>query len=152
MPQRYAHLATPAISCHQAIWDWPTPPPGLPSGRISVSSPVGCPVADPVWSHPGPRPTVELLPGNRPGPEHMEDPMTTLTHHSIASRTRVAIAFLVVALAGLIVALVLGIAATSGHSSGGQHGRVTDVQQPGCVCALSLSRQDASSPVTPGSS
>ena len=78
--------------------------------------------------------------------------MTTLTHHQMASRTRVAIAITVAALAGLIVALVVGIAATSGHSSGGQHGRVTDVQQPGCVCALSLSRQDASSPVTPGSS
>ena len=78
--------------------------------------------------------------------------MTTLTHHQLTRRTMVAIAFLVVALAGLIVALVLGIAATSGHSSGGQHGRVTDVQQPGCVCALSLSRQAASSPVTPGSS
>ena len=78
--------------------------------------------------------------------------MITLTHHPIASRTRVAIAFLVVALAGLIVALVLGIAAASGHSSGGQHGRVMNVQQPGCICALSLSRQAASSPVTPGSS
>ena len=78
--------------------------------------------------------------------------MITLTHHPIASRTRVAIAFLVVALAGLIVALVLGIAAASGHSSGGHPGHVTDVQQPGCICALSLSRRDASASVTPGSS
>jgi hypothetical protein len=78
--------------------------------------------------------------------------MTTLTDHPITRRTRVAIAFLVAALVGLIVALVLGIAAASGHSSGGQHGRVMNVQQPGCICALSLSRQAASSPVTPGSS
>ena len=78
--------------------------------------------------------------------------MTTLTHHRITRRTRVAIAFLVAALAGLIVALVLGIAAASGHSSGGHPGHVTDVQQPGCICALSLSRQDASPSVTPGSS
>ena len=68
--------------------------------------------------------------------------MTTLTHHSIASRTRVAIAFLVVALAGLIVALVLGIAATSGHSSGGHRG--TDVRKSGCLCPLSLGSLQAS--------
>ena len=78
--------------------------------------------------------------------------MTTLTHHQMASRTRVAIAITVAALAGLIVALVLGIAAASGHSSGGHPGHVTDVQQPGCICALSLSRRDASASVTPGSS
>ena len=77
--------------------------------------------------------------------------MTTLIHHHIASRTVVAIAFLVAAVAGLIVALVLGIAATSGHSSGGQRGRVTDTRKPGCVCFLSLSSQEASSPVTAGS-
>jgi hypothetical protein len=71
--------------------------------------------------------------------------MITLTHHPIASRTRVAIAFLVVALAGLIVALVLGIAATSGHSSGGDRGRVTDVRKSGCLCPLSLGSQEASS-------
>ena len=70
--------------------------------------------------------------------------MITLTHHPIASRTRVAIAFLVVALAGLIVALVLGIAATSGHSSGGHRGRVTDVRKSGCLCPLSLGSLQAS--------
>ena len=78
--------------------------------------------------------------------------MTTLTHHKITRRTRVAIAISVAALAGLIVALILGIAATSGHSPGGQRGRVTHVQQSGCICALSLSRQEASSSVTTGSS
>jgi hypothetical protein len=78
--------------------------------------------------------------------------MTTVTHHHITRRTRVAIAFLVAALAGLIVALVLGIAATGGHSSGGHRGRVTDVRQRGCICLLSLSRPEASSSVTVGSS
>ena len=70
--------------------------------------------------------------------------MTTLTHHQITRRTMVAIAFLVVALAGLIVALVLGIAATSGHSSGGHRGRVTDVRKSGCLCPLSLGSLQAS--------
>ena len=77
--------------------------------------------------------------------------MITLTHHQIASRTKVVIAFLVAALAGLIVALILGIAATSGHSPGGQGRHGTGVRQPRCFCALSLSRQDASSSVTVGS-
>ena len=71
--------------------------------------------------------------------------MTTLTHHQMASRTRVAIAITVAALAGLIVALVVGIAATSGHSSGGHRGRVTDVRKSGCLCPLSLGSQEASS-------
>jgi hypothetical protein len=77
--------------------------------------------------------------------------MTTLTHHQIARRTLVVIAFLVAALAGLIVALVLGIAATSGHSPGGQGRHGTGHRQPGCPCFLSLSRQDTSSSVTVGS-
>ena len=59
--------------------------------------------------------------------------MTTLTHHQMASRTRVAIAITVAALAGLIVALVLGIAATSGHSPGGQGGHGTGFRQPACL-------------------
>ena len=58
--------------------------------------------------------------------------MTTLTHH-ITSRTLVATAFLVAALAGLIVTLLLGIAATSGHSPGGQGSHGADFQQPGCL-------------------
>jgi hypothetical protein len=74
--------------------------------------------------------------------------MTTLTHPQIARRTLVVIACLVAALAGLIVALVLGIAATSGHSPGGQGRHGTGVRKPGCVCLLSLNRQDASSSVT----
>jgi hypothetical protein len=43
------------------------------------------------------------------------------------------IAFLVAALAGLIVVLVVGIAATSGHSPGGQGGHGTGFRQPGCL-------------------
>jgi hypothetical protein len=68
-------------------------------------------------------------------PQTKEDPMNALTHQ-ITSRTLVAAAFLVAALAGLIVTLVLGMAATSGHSPGGQGGRGTDFRQPGClVCS-----------------
>ena len=59
--------------------------------------------------------------------------MTTLTHRQITSRTPVVIAFLVAALAGLIVVLVVGIAATSGHSPGGQGSRGADFRQPGCL-------------------
>ena len=59
--------------------------------------------------------------------------MTTLTRRQIASRTPVVIAFLVAALAGLIVVLVVGIAATSGHSPGGQGGHGTGFRQPGCL-------------------
>ena len=58
--------------------------------------------------------------------------MTTLTHQ-ITSRTLVATAFLVAALAGLIVTLLLGISATSGHSPGGQGSRGADFRQPGCL-------------------
>jgi hypothetical protein len=55
--------------------------------------------------------------------------MTALTHQ-ITSRTLVAAAFIVAALAGLIVALALAISATSGHSSSGQGGRPASVNQP----------------------
>jgi hypothetical protein len=58
--------------------------------------------------------------------------MTTLTRQ-ITSRTLVATAFLVAALAGLILALVLGIAATSGHPPGGQGGHGTDFRHLGCL-------------------
>ncbi|HEV2253401.1 MAG TPA: hypothetical protein VGS06_09435 [Streptosporangiaceae bacterium] len=55
--------------------------------------------------------------------------MTALTHQ-ITSRTLVAAAILAAALAGLIIALALGISATSGHSSSGQGGRPASVNQP----------------------
>ena len=55
--------------------------------------------------------------------------MTALTHH-ITSRTLVAAAFIVAALAGLIVALALVISATSTHSPSGQGGRPATVNQP----------------------
>ena len=55
--------------------------------------------------------------------------MTALTHQ-ITSRTLVAAAFIVAALAGLIVALALGISATSGHSPSGQGTRPASVNQP----------------------
>ena len=55
--------------------------------------------------------------------------MTALTHQ-ITSRAAVATAFLVGALAGLIVALTLGISAVSGHSPGGQGGPPASVSQP----------------------
>ena len=70
--------------------------------------------------------------------------MTALTY-SITSRTLLATAFWVAALAGLIVALALGTIAPSGHSPGGRGGRPASVsqparglgfRQPGClVCA-----------------
>ena len=55
--------------------------------------------------------------------------MTALTHQ-ITSRTLIAAAVIVAALAGLIVALALAISATSGHSSSGQGGRPASVNQP----------------------
>lgn len=55
--------------------------------------------------------------------------MTALTHQ-ITSHTVVATAFVFAALAGLIVALTLGISAVSGHSPGGQGGRPASVSQP----------------------
>jgi hypothetical protein len=55
--------------------------------------------------------------------------MTALTHQ-ITSRTLVAAAVIVAALAGLIVALALAISATSGHSPSGQGGRPASVNQP----------------------
>ena len=51
--------------------------------------------------------------------------MTALTH-----RTLIAAAFFAAALAGLIIALALGISATSGHSPSGQGGRPASVNQP----------------------
>jgi len=55
--------------------------------------------------------------------------MTALTRQ-ITSRTLVATAFLAAALAGLIIALALGISATSGHSPSGQGTRPASVNQP----------------------
>jgi hypothetical protein len=66
----------------------------------------------------------------------------TALNHQITSRTLAATAFMVAALAGLIVALVLGITATSGHPAGGHSGRTTSGSQsapgpgfraPGCL-------------------
>jgi hypothetical protein len=54
--------------------------------------------------------------------------MTALTHPG-TSRTLVA-AFMVAAVLGLIVALVLGITATSGPPAGGHSGRTTSGSQP----------------------
>jgi F0F1-type ATP synthase membrane subunit c/vacuolar-type H+-ATPase subunit K len=54
--------------------------------------------------------------------------MTALTTQ-ITSRTLVA-AVLTVALAGLMVALVLGITATSGRSAGNQESQSTSVSHP----------------------
>lgn len=55
--------------------------------------------------------------------------MTALTHQ-ITSRTLVAAVFIVAALAGLIVALALGISPASGHSPSGQGSRPASVNQP----------------------
>jgi len=62
--------------------------------------------------------------------------MTALTHQ-ITSRTLVAAAFIVAALAGLIVALALGISATSGQgtrpASVNQPAPAPGFRQPGCL-------------------
>jgi hypothetical protein len=55
--------------------------------------------------------------------------MTALTHQ-ITSRTLIAAAFFVAALVGLIVALALGISATSGHSPSSPGSRPASVNQP----------------------
>jgi len=67
--------------------------------------------------------------------------MTALTHQ-LTSRTLAAAAFVAAAVAGLIVALALGISATSGPSGGGHNGPATSGSQsapgpgfraPGCL-------------------
>jgi hypothetical protein len=55
--------------------------------------------------------------------------MTALTHPS-TSRTLAATVILAAAALGLIVALVLGITATSGRPAGGHSGRATSGSQP----------------------
>ena len=55
--------------------------------------------------------------------------MTALTHQ-ITSRTLVTTAFLAAAIAGLIVALLLGTLATSGRSPSGHRAQSTSVSQP----------------------
>jgi hypothetical protein len=58
-----------------------------------------------------------------------QDPMTALTHQ-LTSRTLVAAAFVAAAVAGLIVALALGISATSGPPGGSHSGPATTGSQP----------------------
>ena len=67
--------------------------------------------------------------------------MTALTHQ-LTSRTLAAAAFVAAAVAGLIVALALGISATSGAPGGGHSGPATSggqlapgpgFQAPGCL-------------------